>query len=211
MDTPSFRADSDATGRLLLLASQGETCAIEQLLAQHRDEMRRFVDLHLDRSVRPRLDPSDVVQDAQLEMARRLSVYLARRPMPFHVWARKTAYERLLNAQRNHKASRRAVSNEVVALDHSSQVLADRFVASGPSPSEVAAVREQAERVAAVVTALPEADREILLLRLVDGLPHDEIACLLEITPLAARQRYGRALVRLQAALERIGVFGDAR
>ena len=53
--------------------------------------------------IQARVDPSDVVQEAQAALARRLSDFLARRPMPFHLWARKTAYERLLNARRDQR------------------------------------------------------------------------------------------------------------
>lgn len=205
------RPDSDETSHLLVLASQGEGHAVEELLAQHRDEMRRFVDMHMDRAIRGRVDPSDVVQEAQMEMSRRLSDYLTRRPMPFHVWARKTAYERLLNARRDHQAARRSVAREACGLDRSSQILADRFLATGESPSQAAAALEQSERIAAVIATLPDADRELLLLRLADDMPYDEIACVLEITSEAARQRFGRGLLRLQAALAKAGVFGDAR
>ena len=50
-------------------------------------------------------------------------------------------------------------------------------------------------------------DREILLLRHAEELPFDEIACLLDITPAAARKRFGRALIRLQKALTDAGIL----
>jgi len=46
-----------------------------------------------------------------------------------------------------------------------------------------------------------ETDREILLMRTVEELPYQEIGCLLDIAPAAARKRYGRALLRLQKLL----------
>ena len=60
---------------------------------------------------------------------------------------------------------------------------------------------ELAERVARAVDRLAEADREILLMRHGESLPFEEIACLLEIEPAAARKRFGRALLRLQRTL----------
>jgi RNA polymerase sigma-70 factor (ECF subfamily) len=205
------RPDSEQTVRLLDLVRQGNRQALDELLAQHRDGLRTFIDLHLDRAVRGRVDPSDVVQEAQLELARRLPDYLARRPMPFHLWARKTAYERLLNARRDQRAACRDVGREGVGPDPSSLAVARSLVRSEPTPSELAQANELAERVAAVVAGLSEADREILALRQVDSLPYEEIGPLLDIDPGAARQRYGRALLRLQKVLRDEGLLGDSR
>jgi len=75
---------------------------------------RRFVELRLDRKLRRRLDASDVVQETQLEAASRLADFLERSPMPFHLWLRKTAYQRLLMIHRQHlDAARRDIQREV--------------------------------------------------------------------------------------------------
>ena len=206
-ETP--RPDSEDTRRLLDRAADGDREAIDELLASHRPAVRAFVELHLDPAVRARLDPSDVTQEALAEVARRLGEFLVRRPMPFHLWARKTAYDRLLNARRDHRAARRDVAREAAGPDASSLALARTILAPGPSPSEAAAAAELAERVAAAVAELPEADREVLLLRNIDELPYEEVGLLLGVEPAAARKRYGRALIRLQQALAERGIVGN--
>ncbi len=209
MDAPRAqpRPDSEHTRNLLDRAAAGEPAALNELLARHRSSLRAFVELHLDPRIRARVDSSDVVQEAQAEMARRLPEFLTRRPLPFHLWARKTAYERLLNARRDNRAARRDVTQEAALPDLSSLVLARSFLAAGPTPSEAAAAREMAQRVAAAVEELSGEDREILLLRHAEDLPYEEIGCLLEITAPAARKRYGRALIRLQSTLSRHGIL----
>src|SRR5262245_18617014 len=204
------RPDSEETRSLLDRAAAGDPEAPGDLMARHRAALRRFVDLHLDPAVRARVDPSDVVQEANADMARQLADYLARRPMPFHLWARKAAYNRLLNAHRDHRAGRRDVRREATAPDQSSLVLARSIVDRGPSPSEAVAAREVAAQVAAAVEGLERADREVLLMRQVDRLPYEEVACLLGVTAEAARQRYGRALIRLRRALAGLGLNGEA-
>ena len=57
--------------------------ALEAAFDHHRPELRRAVARRIDRSLRTRLDPSDVVQEAQLEALTRLPDYVARQPMPF--------------------------------------------------------------------------------------------------------------------------------
>ena len=93
---PSAESDSQETEALLEQAAAGDSLARERLLQRHRPRLREFVEAHLDPALRARLDASDVVQEAQMEAARRLPDFLSRRPMPFRVWLRKTAYERLL-------------------------------------------------------------------------------------------------------------------
>ena len=93
------------------------------------------------------------------------------------------------------------MDREVVWPDRSSLLLARSLLDSKPSPSSLLQAKELAERVSRAVAELSEADREILLLRDADELPYEEIACLLEIEPAAARKRYGRALIRLQKIL----------
>ena len=68
-------------------------------------------------------------------------------------------------------------------------------------------VRELNECISRAVAKLSEPDREILLLRQTEDLPFDEIACLLEVEPAAARQRFGRALIRLQKLLVQEGIL----
>ena len=68
-------------------------------------------------------------------------------------------------------------------------------------PSAATISTSSPARCADALASLPEADREILLMRTSDELPFEEVGCLLGIEPPAARKRYGRALVRLQTVL----------
>jgi RNA polymerase sigma-70 factor (ECF subfamily) len=204
-----LRPDSTETVRLLNSAAAGDRAAVDALLTQHRDPLRAFIACRLDPAVCARLDQSDVVQEALADTVRRLPDYLARRPMPFHLWARKTAYERVLKARRAHRAERRDVAREAAAPDQSSLALARSLVCGGPSPSQVAEATETADRVARALGDLAESDREMLLLRQVDCLPYEEIGLLLDIDATAARKRYGRALIRLEKTIAAHGLSGD--
>jgi RNA polymerase sigma-70 factor (ECF subfamily) len=202
--------DSTETRSLLRQAEDGDRQAFEQLFARHRPELRRFVELRLDPRVRARVDPSDVVQETQLEALRRLDDYLARRPMPFTVWLRKTAHERLLMVRRRHLgAARRSVRREARLPERSSLLLAQRLVAAAPSPSQQLQRREMIPRVRQALAALPETDAEILLMRDYEELSYQEIAAILDIESTAARKRYGRALLRLHKVLTDTGLTGS--
>jgi RNA polymerase sigma-70 factor, ECF subfamily len=197
-----IQPDTAETRDLLEEAGAGDRQAFERLFARHRGPLRAFVERRLDPRVRARVDPSDVVQETQLEVYRRLDDFLRRRPMPFHLWLRKTAYERLLKVRRRHvSAAQRSVRRETAWPDPSSVLLAQRLLRDRPSPSQPAIQEETVRRVRQALDRLGEVDREIILLRLVEELPYQEAACLLGVEPAAARQRYGRALLRLRKTL----------
>jgi RNA polymerase sigma-70 factor (ECF subfamily) len=199
-------ADSTDTRRLLE-QSGGDRRAFDELFARHRAELRRFVERRLDPKLRGRLDASDVVQETQLEAYRRLPDFLRRRPMPFHVWLRRTAYERLLMLRRRHvEAAKRAVGREEALPDRSSVLLARQLFPAGSTPSRQLRRRELARQVQQVVARLSEDDREILFMRIVEGLAYQEVACILDIDPAAARKRHGRALLRLHQLLAAAGL-----
>jgi hypothetical protein len=73
--------DDPENTRRLEEAARGDRAACSAVLAQHRERLRRMVALRLDRRLQERVDPSDVIQDAYLEAARRLPEYL-REPAP---------------------------------------------------------------------------------------------------------------------------------
>jgi RNA polymerase sigma-70 factor (ECF subfamily) len=198
------------TEHLLERIRAGDREAFDRLFARHRPYLRKVVALRLPAALRARVDPSDVVQEAQLEAFRRLPDYLRRRPMGLRLWLRKTACERLEMARRFHLgAARRAAGREAALPEESSLQLARRLLAPGPTPSQQAAGRERARRVREAVAGLPEADREVLVLRNLEELSNAEVAELLGIDPAAASRRYGRALLRLREVLAPHGLTGS--
>ena len=82
--------------------------------------------------------------------------------------------------------------------NHSSLQLAQQFLAPGSTPSQHLGKREVLRCVRRALARLSEADREILLMRNLEGLSNQEAAQLLGIEPATASQRLGRALLRLR-------------
>jgi RNA polymerase sigma-70 factor (ECF subfamily) len=207
----SLAADSSDTQRLLEQVRAGEPEATDRLLDRHRPYLRRLVEVRLDPRLRARVDPSDVVQEAQMEAVRRLDGYLRQPPMPFRLWLRQIAYDRLLMLRRHHvAAARRAVGRDVPLPDRSSLQLARQLLASGPTPSQQLVQREFVRRVRQAVSQLPDGDREVLVLRNLEGLSNREAAQVLGMDPATASRRYGRAVIRLRAILLQSGLGGSA-
>ena len=199
--------DSTATLELLARARSGDRFAFDSLFERYSDALHRFVGMRLDSRVRTRVAASDIVQDTQLEAFRRFVDYCERKPMPFHLWLQKTAYERLLNVRRDHvETAKRAVGREQQPPDESSVLLANQLPDGMASPSECVAKLEYREMVAAKIQSMNDDDRDVLLMRHVDGMTHQDIASLLGIEHAAARKRYARALVRLETLLRESGI-----
>lgn len=198
----SHLSDSSQTHRLLEQARAGNAEAFEELFERHRPFLRQVIEWRMDRGLRQRLDASDLVQEAQLEAARRLRRYLDAPGLSFKIWLRQITYDRLLMARRRHlMADKRAVGREHVLPDDTSLQLVERVFAAGPSPSQLAIRGELATRVAAVMGRLSEADREVLVMRHLEGLSNKQMAEILGVEPAAVSKRHGRALLRLREML----------
>src|SRR5438132_202303 len=154
------------TETLLERAGGGDRAAREELLARFQGRLRQMVAFRLDRRVAARLDPSDVVQEALADAARKLSEYLQTRPLPFYPWLRQLAWQRLVELHRRHiYAQKRSVTREEVQsvplTDESAMELAGRLMAGG-SPVGRLLREELRSRVHAVLEQLPPRDREVL-------------------------------------------------
>jgi RNA polymerase sigma-70 factor (ECF subfamily) len=165
-----------------------------------------MVEVRLDPQLRARVDPSDVVQEAQIEALRRLDRYLHKPPMPFRLWLRRIAYDRLLMLRRFHiGAARRTTERDAFLPDPSSVLLARQLLAQNSTPSQHLVQRELARRVHLALAQLPAGEREVLVMRNLEGLSNQETAQLLHIDPATASRRYGRAILRLREILLQSG------
>jgi len=200
-------ADSPPTQELLERARRGDAAAIESLLAQQREPVRRMIGLRLDPAIVARVDASDVVQEVLLEASRRLDAYLRDPAMPFHLWLRHIARDHIIDAHRRHRqAQRRGVDREQPMIpaglaDHSSIELAAQLCDQERTPASAAIQHELEKRLHAAIAQLNEDDREIILMRHFENLSNQDVAIELGLTEAAASMRYLRALRRLRAAL----------
>jgi RNA polymerase sigma-70 factor (ECF subfamily) len=201
------------TEQLIERASRGDDGARQDLLARHRDRLRRMVRVYLDRRVAARVDPSDVIQETLVAAAAKLPDYLRDRPLPFYPWLRQIAWERLVKIHRTHLRAgiRSAAREEPGGLglpDESALDLARQLVAPGTSPSNRLVRDELCDRVRRALDHLSDRDREVLVMRYLEQLPTREIAAALEITEGAVKVRHLRALERIRGLLA--GEFGEA-
>jgi RNA polymerase sigma-70 factor (ECF subfamily) len=194
------------TEQLLGRLAAGDEAARGPLLERHRQRLRHMIAVRLDPQLRPRIDPSDVVQESLAEANQKLSDYARRRPVPFYPWLRSLAWERLVQLHRRHiRTQRRSVRRELAAPpplpDESVAELAERLAGSTSGPSGRLRRAELRDLVQAALSRLSADDREVLVLRYLEDLTTREIAAVLRLKESAVKMRQLRALQRLRDLL----------
>ena len=206
MATDSTGAGSE-TDRLLRQAAQGDQASLGVLLQRHNARLRRMVALRLDPRLQGRIGPSDVIQETYLEVAARLAEYLREPTMPFYLWLRFLAGQKLVTLHRKHLGTRRRDAGREVSLyrgrlpETSSAALAAQLLGHDARPSEAAARAELKIRLQEALNGMDPLDREVLALRHFEQLSWAETAQTMGITEGAASKRYVRALKRLKTIL----------
>src|SRR5688572_5213610 len=87
---------------LLERVRAGDERALNDLFARYRERLRRMVEMRLAQRLQARIDASDVVQDAYLEVTRRLDEYLREPRLPLFLWLRMVVGEHIVQMHRHH-------------------------------------------------------------------------------------------------------------
>jgi len=207
MSDPAGNDDQE----LLRRALEGDEPALAALFDGSRDRLRKMIRLRLDRRLSGRVDTSDVLQDAYLDVRRRIAEY-ARDPsaMPFHLWLRLVAGQRLTDVHRHHLGAQMRDAGMEVSLHRGpfpqadSISLAAQLLGKMTSASKAAIRAEHKLIVQEALNGMDPIDREVLALRHFEQLSNDETALVLGLSKAAASNRYIRALRRLKEILSSI-------
>ena len=154
-----------------------------------------------------RLDASDVLQEAFLDVARDLDAYLADPKLPPLLWMRLHVGRRLTTLHRQHLGTQMRDAGLEISLyqgalpEASSAALASMLLGRHTSPTQAAQRAERLLRVQEALNSLDPIDREVLALRHFEQLGRAETAQVLGITQEAGAKRYFRALKRLKDVL----------
>ncbi len=190
--------------QLVAAARSGDQAAFAEALASYTPILLSYIQSRLDRRLRRRIDPEDVVQQALLEAVRRVSEWRANSSYPLLMWVHLIASQSLDEARRRHFGTQSRDLRREGAYRDPSRVgaVAEAWLSRQTSPSGAAYREEVRERVTLALARLEPIDREILMLRQIDGLSNEEAAQELNITPAATSKRYLRALERIKPLLK---------
>jgi RNA polymerase sigma-70 factor, ECF subfamily len=177
-------------------------------LERYRQYLSLLADLQIDPRVRHRIDPADVVQQTFLEAHQKLGQLRGTSTGELAGWLRQILAHNLADAVRAiHRDKRdarreRSLEQEVArTLDQTSARLEAWVVAEQSSPSQRAMRHERAVALADALAALPEPQRQALVLQYWHGWSLAQIATHLEKTPAAVAGLLKRGLAKLRETL----------
>ncbi len=150
-----------------------------EALEPYRRYLEVLARVHLDASLRGKLDPADLVQQTLLRAYAALPEVRSQSPEVLTAWLRKILARTLADTVKHYHRDRRDVDLErslEADLDRSSSGLAGWLAADQTSPSVAAQRNEELIRLADALADLPEPQREVVILKHCRGLTLQQIA-----------------------------------
>ena len=197
---------------LMALARAGQAEALGELCALYRNYLRMVVRTGLGPKLRERVELSDVVQEALVEVVRQFPQFTGQNEAALVGWLRRLVGQKLADLGRYHSRAKRAAGGAALALDSpwgeggnggggdsgGGGKLLDVLALSQTSPSEAASRREQIVRLADALEGLPEQEAEVLWLYYADNLSFESIGEHMGVSRKSVRGIYARGLKGLQ-------------
>ena len=185
------RAGSATDGELLTAARQGDAAALEALLVRYQPHLYRFG----LRMCGNENDAGDVAQESLISMARSLPDF--RGDSSVSSWLYTIARRFCIKKRRRSKfAPAREESLDAPGID-----AAGRLADPAPSPEQRATNRELQHVLTRAIDGLEPAQREVLVLRDIEGLSAPEVAKILGVSIEAVKSRLHRARMAVRQAL----------
>lgn len=196
----------------------GERCAnpegLGSILQLYWNYLHLVAEAQLDRRLRVRFSPSDLVQETLLEAHRDFPQFRGTTEAEFLAWLRQILIHNLIVAVRRHvdagkRDIRREVSLEQVraGADTSALSLAAVLDQGGTSPSARIQREELLVALADHLAALPPDYREVIVLRHLQGRSFAEIAGQMDRNEGAVRMLWLRAIGQLRAKFSERGLL----
>jgi RNA polymerase sigma-70 factor, ECF subfamily len=179
--------ESSETGALVLQARDGSRPAFGRLYEAHARMVHGILLARV-----PWIEVDDLVQEVFLLALKQL--HRLRKPAAFGGWLAQIARNRATDFHRRARPARALPSGE-----GESNAKAGTISTGNPDYASQA----EAEAALTAIRALPEAYRETLVLRLVEGMTGPEIAARTGLTPASVRVNLHRGMKLLREALGR--------
>jgi RNA polymerase sigma-70 factor (ECF subfamily) len=191
--------------RLLRQAQAGAAEALGPLLELYRHYLAFLARRAIGRRLQGKVDPSDAVQEAFLRAHQHFAQFRGTTEKELTAWLRQVLASVLANLVRHYQRTRRRdvrLERQLVRdLEESSQALDRGLIAAGTSPSQEAVNREQAVLLADALGRLREDQRQLLILRHLEGLSFPEVAERLGRSLDSVKKQWPRALAALRRAV----------
>ena len=190
---------------LIEAARAGDEQVLGQLLELYRNYLTLLARLQISRRLQSKVDPADMVQETFLKAYRGFDQFRGTTEPELAAWLRQILALNVANLVRHYCGTQgrdvrleRELADE---LERSSFGWGAALVASQSSPSQRAARREEAVRLADTLAQLPPDYGEVIVLRHLEGLPFADVAARMERSVDSVQKLWIRALAQLRQLL----------
>jgi len=176
----------------------GSEEAFSLLLAQYSHPIYSLI----ARSLSDQADAADVTQEVFVKVFRNISSFHGESSL--RTWIYRIALHEASNQRRwwsRHKRKELTIDEQHENDEGETFCMADGLAARDASPYECAARAQLGERVVAALRTLPEAFREVVVLREIEGFGYEEIAEMLGVNLGTVKSRLTRGRASLREAL----------
>ncbi len=183
----------------------GDKVALKVLLTDSYDDLCRYIERKAPSNLRRIVDAEDVVQDAHVEVFRRIETFQPRGADAFQRWVTTIAISRLRNSVKRHRAAKRnpgLVAPMTLRVEESSVALFDALAGPGRTPSASLARCEAIDAVHGAIADLPEQYQQVVWLVHIDGCTVKDVATRIDRTERAVHGLCRRGMDLLR---ERLG------
>lgn len=211
MDSGAIEAEQREVA-LTQRAATGDAVALKLLLTETYPRVCTHLSARIPADLRRIVDPEDIVQEAEIDVFRRIEVFEPRGPNSFYRWFATIAVSRLRDAIRWDRAAKRGggalASNQTRrSIEDSTIALLDLLAAPGNTPSQSVARGEAIRAVGAALGEIPEDHRQAVQLVHLEGRPVAEAAAQMGRTERAIHGLCRRGLRHLQERLQSASRF----
>jgi RNA polymerase sigma-70 factor (ECF subfamily) len=190
----------------------GLTAAGNQLLQAYEPYLKLLARVQMESRFAAKFDPADVVQQAMILAVRDFRNFRGQTDAEFAAWLRQILAHVLAHEMRRYSGTQKRDLDREMSLDEtinqSAQRLGEILPATATSPTQAVVRNERQVHLAQALERLPDDYREVIVLRHIEGLSHEQIAKRMNRNTGAIRMLWVRALARLRTEVER---FGDDR
>lgn len=200
---------------LMARARAGQSEALGELCALYRNYLRMVVRTGLGPRLRERVELSDVVQEALVEVVRQFPQFTGQSEAALVGWLRRLVSQKLADLGRYHSRAKRAGNASALPLDAAWDVnnpgndsggggarLLDMLALSQTSPSEAASRRELTVLLADALEGLPAAEAEVLWLYHAENLSFESIGERIGLSRKVVRGLWARGLKGLRRQID---------
>jgi RNA polymerase sigma-70 factor (ECF subfamily) len=178
----------------------GSEQAFALLIAQYSHPVYSLI----ARNLRDPADAADVTQEVFVKVFRNISGFCG--DSSLRTWIYRIALHEASNQRRwwnRHKRQETTIDAQQENEEGEIFSLADALATTDASPYDCAARSEIQQRVATALSELPQAFREVVVLREIEGCGYEEIAEILQVNLGTVKSRLTRGRAALREALVR--------